>query len=169
MASKIVDKAKDALGMNKTDLKVAGEKIHSTGFGLMGLTWRQNPPSQEQSFGAMKAALEQGANFWNGGEIYGPPDRNSLHLLNEYFTQYPKDADKVVISIKGGLKKGEMAPDGSAENTRRSIDECLRNVRIGIGMRALPDGRWKCRLVELGVATQLSECLVSFRWHVCIM
>jgi len=32
----------------------------------------------------------------------------------------------VVLSIKGGLKKGEMKPDGSPENVRRSIDECLR-------------------------------------------
>lgn len=126
MSSKIVDKAKDALGMNKNDIKIAGEKVHSTGFGLMGLTWRANPPSQEQSFSAMKTALDCGANFWNGGELYGTPQRNSLHLLNEYFTKYPKDADKVVISIKGGLKPGEMAPDGSPENTRRSIDECLR-------------------------------------------
>ena len=78
---------------------------------LSGLTWRQSPPPQEQSFKAMKAALECGANFWNGGELYGPPERNSLHLLNEYFTKYPEDASKVVISIKGGLKPGEMAPE----------------------------------------------------------
>jgi pyridoxine 4-dehydrogenase len=108
------------------DIKITGSKIHSTGFGLMGMTWRANPPPQEQSFAAMKAALEAGANFWNAGEIYGSPERNSLHLLNEYFTKYPEDAKKVVISVKGGLKPGQMMPDGSAENTRRSIEECLR-------------------------------------------
>lgn len=95
-----------------------------------GLTWRPQPPPVEQSFAAMKAALSSGANFWNGGELYGTPERNSLHLLNEYFTKYPEDAEKVVISIKGGLKKGEMAPDGSEANVRRSIDECL-NVLDG--------------------------------------
>jgi pyridoxine 4-dehydrogenase len=125
MAS-IIDKTKSALGMNKDDIKIAGGKVHSTGYGLMGLTWRAEPPSQEQAFSAMKAALDDGANFWNGGELYGPPQRNSLHLLNEYFTKYPEDAKKVVISIKGGLKPGEMAPDGSPENTRRSIEECLK-------------------------------------------
>ncbi len=125
MAS-IIDKTKHALGMDKMNIKLAGEKVHSTGFGLMGLTWRANPPPQEQSFAAMKAALDHGANFWNGGEIYGKPERNSLHLLNEYFTKYPGDANKVVISIKGGMKPGELAPDGSAENTKRSIEECLK-------------------------------------------
>lgn len=91
-----------------------------------GLTWRPEPPSQEQSFKAMKTALATGATFWNGGELYGSPERNSLHLLNEYFTKYPEDADKVVLSIKGGLVPGQMAPDGSEKNVKRSIDECLR-------------------------------------------
>ena len=47
-------------------------------------------------------------------------------MLHEYFTKYPSDADKVVLSIKGGLAVGEMRPDGSEKNVRRSIDECLR-------------------------------------------
>lgn len=76
-----------------------------------GLTWRASPPPQDQSFKAMKAALNAGANAWNGGELYGTPERNSLHLLNEYFTKYPEDAERVVLSIKGGLKKGAMAPE----------------------------------------------------------
>lgn len=74
----------------------------------------------------MRTAASLGATSWNGGEIYGSPERNSLHLLNEYFTKYPEDADKIVISIKGGLRKGEMIADGSRENIRRSIDECLK-------------------------------------------
>jgi pyridoxine 4-dehydrogenase len=77
----------------------------------------------------MRASLAEGANCWNGGEFYGTPQRNSLHLLNEYFTKYPEDADKVVLSIKGGMT-GEGFPrgriDGSPENIKRSIDECLR-------------------------------------------
>ena len=120
--SNTIDRAKAALGLKNNKIELAGEKIHDTGFGLMGLTWRANPPSQEQSFEAMKTALNLGANFWNGGEIYGKPERNSLHLLNEYFTKYPQDAKKVVISIKGGPLK----PDGGPENTQRSIEECLK-------------------------------------------
>ena len=74
----------------------------------------------------MKAALNAGANFWNGGEFYGTPTANSLHLLNRYFTKYPEDADKVILSIKGGNAPGQMVPDGSEKNIRRSIDECLK-------------------------------------------
>lgn len=75
----------------------------------------------------MKKSLEVGANCWNGGEIYGSPEANSLQLLNAYFKKYPEDADKVLISIKGGCVPGTFAqPDGSPKNVRRSIDECLK-------------------------------------------
>lgn len=74
----------------------------------------------------MKAALESGANFWNGGEFYGTPEHNSLQLLNAYFTKHPEDADKVVISIKGGANPQTRAPEGSAAGVRRSVDQCLK-------------------------------------------
>ncbi|WPG99229.1 pyridoxal reductase [Acrodontium crateriforme] len=107
-------------------ITLAGHELEaSTGYGLMGLTWRANPPSQEQAFAAMKEALKHGANCWNGGEIYGNSTRNSLHLLHEYFTKYPEDAERVVISIKGGTNKDTVIPNGSPENTRRSIQECI--------------------------------------------
>jgi pyridoxine 4-dehydrogenase len=75
----------------------------------------------------MRTSLAHGSNAWNGGEIYGSAERNSLHLLNEYFTQYPEDAEKVVLSIKGGgVSDPHPRPDSSPKNIRRSIDECLR-------------------------------------------
>jgi pyridoxine 4-dehydrogenase len=58
----------------------------------------------------MKASLEAGCNFWNGGEFYGPPERNSLQLLNKYFTKYPEDAEKVVLSIKGVIDIHKLVP-----------------------------------------------------------
>lgn len=106
--------------------ELVGKQVGDIGFGLMGLTWRQNPPPKEQSFETMRTALSLGANNWNGGELYGPPDANSLQLLSEYFAKYPEDAEKVVLSIKGGLLPGQMVPDGSQKNVRRSIDECLK-------------------------------------------
>ena len=72
----------------------------------------------------MKRALELGANLWNGGEVYGPPDANTLHLLEYYFTQHPEDREKVIISIKGAA--GPNGPDGSPENVRASVENCLK-------------------------------------------
>lgn len=96
------------------------------GYGLMGLTWRPDPQTAEESFQAMSTALAEGANFWNGGEFYGTVERNSCHLLNEYFTKNPNDAEKIVLSIKGGTLPGELTPDGSRTNVRRSVEDCLK-------------------------------------------
>lgn len=48
--------------------------------------------------------------------------------MERYFTKYPEDAEKVVLSIKGGLKPG-LVPDGSPEGVRRSIDNCLKLLK----------------------------------------
>ncbi|MCJ1394706.1 Pyridoxine 4-dehydrogenase [Xylographa bjoerkii] len=103
-----------------------GKTVGATGFGLMGLTWRPNPCPEPQAYEAMRAALSHGANFWNGGEFYGPPERNSLQLLNRYFTKYPEDADKVVLSIKGNINPETHQPDGSEEGVRQSVDNCIK-------------------------------------------
>ena len=105
---------------------ILDHKIGPIGFGIMGLTWRADPPSQPQSFSLMDTALSCGANFWNGGEFYGTPERNSLHLLNEYFTKNPERASQVLLSIKGGFKPGTLEPDSSEAGLRRSVDECNR-------------------------------------------
>jgi pyridoxine 4-dehydrogenase len=47
--------------------------------------------------------------------------------LNKYFTKYPEDAEKVVLSIKGAVTTGKHPhPDGTPEGIKRSIDQCLR-------------------------------------------
>lgn len=102
------------------------KQVGPIGYGLMGLTWRHDPPPSAASIEVMKTALELGANNWNGGELYGTLERHSCHLLNEYFTKYPEDASKVVLSIKGGLIPGKMVNDGSDANVRRSVEDCLR-------------------------------------------
>lgn len=76
----------------------------------------------------MRVALASGCNFWNGGEFYGTPEYNSCHLLERYFTKYPEDASKVILSIKGGITPS-FKPDGSPEFVKSSIDNCLRLLK----------------------------------------
>lgn len=73
----------------------------------------------------MRATFSHGADIWNGGEIYGPPDRNCLQLLKRYFTKYPEDAGKAVSSIKGGIDLKKHAPDGTEAGVRKSVANCL--------------------------------------------
>ncbi|RAH66509.1 aldo/keto reductase family protein [Aspergillus aculeatinus CBS 121060] len=106
-----------------------GKEVGPIGFGLMGLTWRDKPCSQEQAFETMRTALKNGCNFWNGGEFYGPVEYNSLVLLEQYFEKYPEDADKVVLSIKGGMNLKTFKADGSPEGTRRTLDDCAAQLK----------------------------------------
>lgn len=60
--------------------------------------------------------------------FYGTPESNSLHLLKYYFTKYPEDADKVVLSIKGAYDRTTNTPQGSPEGIRASVEEALRTL-----------------------------------------
>jgi len=127
-------------------ITIAGKKVGAIGFGLMGkysdaddfrlvtriismtlhftgLTWRATPTPYDDAVKVMKAALDRGANFWNAAQFYGPPTANSLQLLNHYFTKYPDDSKKVVVSMKGCF--GATGPDCSPEGIKKSIDNCL--------------------------------------------
>lgn len=61
-------------------------------------------------------------------------------LLEKYFEKHPDDAEKVVISIKGGLNYNTGTIDGSPENTRRTLDDSIAQLK----------GRKKIDLFEFG-------------------
>ena len=93
---------------------------------VTGLTTRSVVPPEEQAFATMRATLNKGCNFWNGGEFYGPPDRNSLTLLRKYYEKYPEDADNIVLNIKGATRiLPTLRPDGSPEFVKESVYKCL--------------------------------------------
>ena len=94
-----------------------------------GFTWRAHPCSEDQAFEAMRAALDTGCAFWNGGEFYGTPEYNSMTLLERYFAKYPEDAEKVVLSIKGAVQPQTLAPDSSPENLRKSVDNSIAGLK----------------------------------------
>lgn len=98
-------------------------------YACAGLTWKAKPISQDEAFAAMKAALDNGCNFWNGGEFYGPPTYNSLVLLERYLERYPEDAGRIVICIKGAVNPDTHKVDGSPEQIRRSIDSNLKQLK----------------------------------------
>lgn len=86
------------------------------------MTWKDDVTPDEKAFKILKAALAAGVNVWNGADFYGTPDCNSLHLMNRYFTAYPKDAEKVVLTIKSGVvDMRTFSMDGSPEGMRNSV------------------------------------------------
>lgn len=109
-------------------VQILGKDVGVTGFGLMGLTWREKVPTVDESIATMKAAVNNGMLLWSAAEFYGTPEYNSLTLLKAYFTRHPEDADKVVIVVKGGIDPVTHREDGTAEGTRRSIRNILKQL-----------------------------------------
>ncbi|KAK0642119.1 NADP-dependent oxidoreductase domain-containing protein [Cercophora newfieldiana] len=101
--------------------------LPATGLGLLGYTWRPNPPPDSQAFPAMKAAIARGATIWSTSSIYGlPPNPPTagLHLLRRYFTTYPEDAPKVTLFIRGCFDAASFTPTCTPEGVLASWEEC---------------------------------------------
>ncbi|RYO99867.1 hypothetical protein DL764_006689 [Monosporascus ibericus] len=133
---------------------ILGKEVGPIGYGLMGLTWHATTESTvEEKIAIMKAALEAGANAWNGGEFYGTSlQDNSLSLLSKYFDKYPEDAGKVSLNIKGGLRFPVIV-DNSPEYTRESVQNCLK----------LLGGKAKIDMFEMARRASQAEYLESLR------
>ncbi|KAI1113126.1 NADP-dependent oxidoreductase domain-containing protein [Nemania sp. NC0429] len=106
---------------------VAGKPVGPIGYGMMNLTL-YGTVAHDEAIKSLKAAVDNGANFWNGGLFYGPPDSNSLVLLKDYFTKYPEDAAKVVLSVKGAYNPVTHTPECKPESIRAAVDEALRQL-----------------------------------------
>ncbi|EPX72827.1 pyridoxal reductase Plr1 [Schizosaccharomyces octosporus yFS286] len=107
---------------------INGFPVGPMGFGLMGFTWRTEQTPDEQAFEVMDYAVEHGVTFWNGGEFYGmdPPTAN-LMLLARYFKKRPENANKVFLSIKGGIDE-TFAPRGDEESISKSVNNVLKHL-----------------------------------------
>ncbi|KAH8830878.1 aldo/keto reductase [Flagelloscypha sp. PMI_526] len=109
-------------------------KVGAVAHGIMLMTWVPKAIPDEQAFEAFKAGIDALPSdtkmLINSGEFYGPTlGTDSLELLSRFFEKYPSYADRVFLSVKGGLKAGVMIPDGSPENLKRSIDACKAALR----------------------------------------
>lgn len=80
-------------------------------------------------------------NFWDGGEFYGTPEYNSLVLIERYLEKYPEDADKIVLSIKGGMDVKTKHIDATAEGTRRTLDNSLAQLKGRVALDIFEFGR----------------------------
>ncbi|KAI9460518.1 aldo/keto reductase [Lactarius psammicola] len=117
------------LGGTASDIVIA-----KVGHGLMRMTWTPTPVSDEVAFASIKAgidALPPGAKmFLNSSEFYGQGlSTANLELLARFFDKYPDYADRTFLSVKGGSLPGQLTPDGSRKNLRRSVDAILKALR----------------------------------------
>nr|BAA13866.1 unnamed protein product [Schizosaccharomyces pombe]BAA34350.1 pyridoxal reductase [Schizosaccharomyces pombe] len=109
---------------------VSGFKVGPIGFGLMGLTWKPKQTPDEEAFEVMNYALSQGSNYWDAGEFYGvDPPTSNLDLLARYFEKYPENANKVFLSVKGGLDFKTLFLVGNRTSFPRSVENVIAHLR----------------------------------------
>ncbi|KAH9975253.1 aldo/keto reductase [Lactifluus volemus] len=80
--------------------------VGKIGHGLMMMTWRDPPISDEDAFAALKAGMDSlppGTKmFLNSGAgiLWNQPPSANLELLARFFERYPAYADKAFLSVK---------------------------------------------------------------------
>lgn len=103
-----------------------------TGYGLMSLTWRQEPIPKPQAFAAMHRVIEVAHTrghkaFFNIGEFYGPNFIN-LNYVKDFFAEYPNLRKDVIICCKGAYDSTVWKPTGKREEVIRSVENCTTEM-----------------------------------------
>jgi pyridoxine 4-dehydrogenase len=105
--------------------------VNRMGFGAMRITgggiWGP-PPDKARAIAAVRTAVDDGVNFIDTADAYGP--EVSEELIAEALYPYPDD---LVIATKGGLVRpgpGRWEPDGRPEHLREACEGSLRRLRL---------------------------------------
>lgn len=117
--------------MTRTTINLGGTAsnvvVGKVAHGLMSMTWKEVPESDDQCFEAIKAGIDalppNAKMFLNGGVFYGHNgSTTNLEMISRFFEKYPEYTDRAFVSIKGGSKPGTLEPDCSPENLVREIN-----------------------------------------------
>lgn len=82
--------------------------------------------TDEQADASMLAALDEGANYFNGADFYGNSERNSLTILRGFLDRHPEAADKIVLNVKSCVEHTPqgMVLDGSPAKVAEAFSRC---------------------------------------------
>ena len=105
--------------------------VNRMGFGAMRITGRGvwGPPAdRERAKAAVRTAVDEGVNFIDTADSYGPAV--SEEILAEALYPYPAE---LVIATKGGLVRpgpGRWDADGRPEHLREACEGSLRRLKL---------------------------------------
>ena len=107
--------------------KLGNLEVSALGLGCMGMTFSYAPfPEKKDMIVLIRKAIEQGINFFDTAEVYGP--YNNEELLGEAVVPF---RNEVVIATKFGFnfKDGKMAGINShPDNIRRAVEGSLKRL-----------------------------------------
>ncbi|HLP95404.1 MAG TPA: aldo/keto reductase [Saprospiraceae bacterium] len=115
--------------MKKRKLGQNGLEVNALGLGCMGMSWGLGPAGDPKEMTAViHAAVEQGVNFFDTAEVYGPYTNEELvgAALEPFKGQ-------VTIATKFGFKfqdGKQVGLDSSPANIRRVAEASLRRLRV---------------------------------------
>ena len=109
-----------------------GLEVSALGLGCMGMSFGYGPPGERtEMIGVIRSAVEQGVNFFDTAEVYGPWINEEL--IGEALAPW---RGEVIIATKFGF---QLKPDGSPgytglnsrpEHIREVVDGSLRRLRV---------------------------------------
>lgn len=109
-----------------------GLEVSALGLGCMGMSFGYGPPGERtEMIGVIRSAVEQGVNFFDTAEVYGPWVNEEL--VGEALAPW---RGEVIIATKFGF---QLKPDGSPgytglnsrpEHIREVVDGSLRRLRV---------------------------------------
>ncbi|MEY4166730.1 MAG: hypothetical protein RIR52_554 [Acidobacteriota bacterium] len=109
-----------------------GLEVSALGLGCMGMSFGYGPPGERtEMIGVIRSAVEQGVNFFDTAEVYGPWINEEL--IGEALAPW---RGEVIIATKFGF---QLKPDGSPgytglnsrpERIREVVDGSLRRLRV---------------------------------------
>lgn len=111
--------------LGKSELQVS-----ALGLGCMGLSFAYGPPTDKQdAIKLIRMAVEQGINFFDTAEVYGPFENEVL--LGEALQPF---RDKVIIATKFGFKEGKtsLGVDSRPESIRAAAEGSLKRLNTDV-------------------------------------
>ena len=111
--------------------KLGNLEVSAIGLGCMGMTFSYAPfPEKKDMIVLIRKAIEQGINFFDTAEVYGP--YNNEELLGEAVEPF---RNEVIIATKFGfdIRDGKMVGVTSKpENIRQAVEGSLKRLRVDV-------------------------------------
>src|SRR5436189_372124 len=115
--------------MQKRKLGNEGLDVSAIGLGCMGMSFSYYPfPEKELAVDLIRKAVEQGVNFFDTAEVYGP--YTNEELVGEALESYK---GKVVIATKFGfnIQHGKMVGVNSKpEQIKKAVEGSLKRLKV---------------------------------------
>ncbi len=117
--------------MQKRKLGNSGLEVSAIGLGCMGMSFSYYPfPEKKDAINLIHKAVEQGVNFFDTAEVYGP--YTNEELVGEALAPH---RDKVVIATKFGFNIVEgksIGTNSRPEQIRKAVEGSLKRLNVDV-------------------------------------